>query len=117
MSTYTVLITYNQGCTASASVQITVNGEPPVYVPNAFTPNADGVNDVWYVYGTGIKDMKAMIFDRWGEKVFESDDQSIGWDGTFRGQMQSPDVYIYLVNIVYLDGTTTSKQGSVTLIR
>jgi gliding motility-associated-like protein len=117
VSTYTVLVTYNQGCTASASVQITVNGEPPVYVPNAFTPNGDGVNDVWYVYGTGIKDMKAMIFDRWGEKVFESDDQSIGWDGTFRGQMQSPDVYIYLVNIVYLDGTTTSKQGSVTLIR
>ena len=117
VTTYTVLVTYNQGCTVSASVQITVNGEPPVYVPNAFSPNGDGINDVWYVYGTGIKDIKAMIFDRWGEKVFETDDQSQGWDGRFRGQLQSPDVYIYLVNIVYLDGTTTSKQGSLSLIR
>ena len=117
VTTYTVLITYNQGCTVSASVQITINGEPPIYVPNAFTPNGDGINDVWYVYGTGIKDIKAMIFDRWGEKVFESDDQSQGWDGTFRGQIQPPGVFVYLVNVVYLDGTTDSKQGSLSLIR
>lgn len=116
-TTYTLTVTYNQGCVASASVQITVNGAPPVYVPNAFSPNGDNVNDIWYVYGTGIKDFKAMVFDRWGEKVFESDDQSIGWDGTYKGQLQQPGVYIYIVNIVYLSGESTSKQGSITLLR
>jgi gliding motility-associated-like protein len=116
-TTYTVIITYNQGCTASASVQIDVNGEPPFYIPNAFSPNGDGTNDVWYVYGTGVKDVKAMIFDRWGEKVFETDNQSTGWDGTYRGQMQAPGVFVYIVTIVYLDGQTDTKQGSLTLIR
>ena len=116
-TTYTLMVTYNQGCVASASVEIDVNGAPPIYVPNAFSPNGDNVNDIWNVYGTGIKDFKAMIFDRWGEKVFESDDQSIGWDGTYKGQLQPPGVFVYIVNIVYLSGETATKQGSVTLIR
>ncbi len=114
---YTLVVTYNQGCIATASVQINTNGVPPVYIPNAFTPNGDGVNDVWYVYGTGIKDIKAMIFNRWGEKVFESDDQSLGWDGTFKGELQPPGVYVYIVDMVYLNAEKRSKQGSVTLIR
>jgi gliding motility-associated-like protein len=114
---YTVIITYNQGCTASATVQINTNGEPPMYIPNAFTPNGDGVTDVWYVFGTGIKDIKIMVFDRWGEKVFESDDQSVGWDGTYKGQLEAPDVFVYEVNAVYLDGSTLSRSGSITLIR
>jgi gliding motility-associated-like protein len=116
-TTYTLLVTYNQGCQVSASVQITVNGQPPVYVPNAFTPNGDGVNDVWYVYGTSIKDVKATVFNKWGEKVFESDDQSVGWDGTYKGQLQPPGVYVYIVDIVYLNGETATKQGSLSVIR
>jgi gliding motility-associated-like protein len=116
-TTYTLVVTYNQGCIVSASIQINVNGKPPVYIPNAFTPNGDGVNDEWLVFGTGIKDIKATIFNRWGEKIFESDDQSHGWDGTYRGQLQPPGVYVFLVDIVYLSDEKVTKSGSLTLIR
>jgi gliding motility-associated-like protein len=114
---YSLSVTYNQGCVVVATATINVTGEPPVYIPNAFTPNGDGVNDVWYIYGTGIKDLKAMVFNRWGEKVFETDDQSIGWDGTYKGVLQPPGVYVYVAQMVYLTGAQREKQGSVTLIR
>ena len=114
---YTVTVTYNQGCVVSASIRINANGKPPIYVPNAFTPNGDGVNDEWLVFGTGVKDIKATVFNRWGEKVFESDDQSQGWDGVYRGQAQPPGVYVYIVDIVYLSGEKDTKKGSLTLIR
>jgi gliding motility-associated-like protein len=114
---YTLVVTYNEGCIDTAFIQINTHGTPPVYIPNAFTPNGDGVNDVWYVFGTGIKDIKVTVFNRWGEKVFESDDQSIGWDGTYRGQAQPPGVYVYAVYLVYLNGDTKSKSGSLSLIR
>ena len=114
---YSLVITYNQGCVDTAFVTINVKGEPPLYIPNAFTPNGNGTNDKWYVFGSGIKDIKIMIFDRWGEKVYESYDQFEGWDGTYKGQFQSPGVYIYEVQIVYLDGVQIFRNGSITLIR
>jgi gliding motility-associated-like protein len=114
---YTLVVTYNQSCVDTAFVTINVKGEPPLYIPNAFTPNGNGVNDVWYVFGTGIKDIKIMIFDRWGEKIYESYDQFEGWDGRYKGQYQTPDVYIYEVQIVYLDGVQIFRHGTITLIR
>jgi gliding motility-associated-like protein len=114
---YTLVVTYNRGCTVSASIRISTDGTPPVFVPNAFTPNGDGVDDIWSVFGTGIKDFRGTVFNRWGEKVFESDNQSDGWDGTFRGQRQPPGVYVYIVDLVYLNGEKVTKQGSITLIR
>ena len=114
---YTVTVTYNQGCLAVATVRINVEGEPPVYVPNAFSPNGDGTNDVFYVYGDGIKTMQLRIFNRWGEKVYESNNQSDGWDGTYKGQLQPPGVYVYTVDLIYLNNRTRFKDGSVTLIR
>ena len=114
---YTVTVTYNQGCLAIATVRINVEGEPPIYVPNAFSPNGDGTNDIFYVYGDGIKTLQLRIFNRWGEKVFESDNQSNGWDGTYKGQLQPPGVYVYTVDLVYLNNRTRFKDGSVTLIR
>ena len=58
-----------------------------------------------------------MIFNRWGEKVFESNDQFIGWDGTYRGEAQPPGVYVYQVDIVYLNGEKKFRNGGLTLIR
>jgi gliding motility-associated-like protein len=116
-TTYTLALTYNAGCIVTATAQINVNGHPPLYVPNAFSPNGDGVNDVWSIFGTGIKDVKSMIFNRWGEKVFETDDQFQSWDGVYRGERQPTGVYVYLVDVVYLDGETDTRKGSVTLIR
>ena len=114
---YTLVVTYNEGCLDTAFIEINTNGVPPLYIPNAFTPDGNGTNDVWFVYGTGIKDFRAMIFNRWGEKVFESTDQFIGWDGTYRGEAQPPGVYVYQVDIVYLNGEKKSKNGGLTLIR
>ena len=114
---YTLVVTYNEGCLDTAFIQINTNGVPPLYIPNAFTPDGNGTNDVWFVYGTGIKDFRARIFNRWGEKVFESNDQFIGWDGTFKGVAQPPGVYVYEVDIVYLNGEKKFRNGGLTLIR
>ncbi|MCW3125076.1 MAG: sprB, partial [Bacteroidetes bacterium] len=114
---YTVTVTYNQGCLAITTVRISVDGDPPVYVPNAFSPNGDGANDEFIVYGEGIKTIKMTIFNRWGEKVFESNDQSQGWDGSYKGVQQPPGVYIYIVDLVYLNEHKRLKDGSITLIR
>ena len=114
---YTLVVTYNEGCLDTAFIEINTNGVPPLYIPNAFTPDGNGTNDVWFVYGTGIKDFRAMIFNRWGEKVFESTDQFIGWDGTYRGEAQPPGVYVYQADIVYLNGEKKFRNGGLTLIR
>ena len=114
---YSLVITYNQGCVDTAFVTINVKGEPPLYIPNAFTPNGNETNDRWYVFSSGIKDIKIMIFNRWGEKIYESYNQFEGWDGRYKGQLQTPGVYIYEVQIVYLDGVQITRNGSVTLIR
>jgi len=114
--TYTVTITYNGTCTANASVLV-MNGTGEVYVPNVFTPNGDGNNDVFYVYGYGIKVLILKVFNRWGEKVFESHDQLIGWDGTYKGILQMPGVFAYEATVVFLDNRTKALKGSVTLVR
>jgi gliding motility-associated-like protein len=116
-NSYTLTVTYNQGCQAITTVRINVQGDPPVFIPSAFSPNGDGNNDVLYVYGEGIKTVSMTIFNRWGEKVFESDNQSQGWDGTYKGTLQEPGVYIYLVDLIYLNDHKKLKEGSVTLIR
>jgi gliding motility-associated-like protein len=91
------------------------------YVPNAFSPNGDGYNDVFYVYGKGISQMNLQIFNRWGELVFKTDDINLGWDGTYKGKLQVPGVYVYHLKAIFCDGSTTipngQNKGSVTLIR
>jgi gliding motility-associated-like protein len=88
-----------------------------MYVPNAFSPNNDGNNDVLYVRGICLESMTFMIFNRWGEKVFESDKQENGWDGTFKGELQNTGVFVYRVEGKTWDGKAYSMKGNVTLIR
>ncbi|SDG72813.1 Ig-like domain-containing protein [Chitinophaga filiformis] len=88
-----------------------------IYIPNAFTPNGDAVNDVLKVYGSIIKDIHLMIFNQWGEKLFDSDSQDRGWDGTHKGKQQPSGVYMYVCRLVLLDGTTVDKKGIINLIR
>ena len=91
--------------------------DPYVYVPNAFSPNDDGENDVLYVRGRNITDLYFAIFNRWGEKVFETNDQSIGWDGLFRNRNSDPAVFDYYLKY-FCDGNKQYFQkGNVTLIR
>ncbi|MFT4062849.1 MAG: PKD domain-containing protein [Edaphocola sp.] len=86
-------------------------------VPTAFSPNGDGNNDVLYVRGFNIADMDFRVYNRWGQLVFSSQDQSIGWDGTYNGKAQEMEVYAFTLKVNFLDGTSMNKQGNVTLLR
>nr|MBP6730809.1 gliding motility-associated C-terminal domain-containing protein [Chitinophagales bacterium] len=115
---YTLTVTYNGNCKAVASTKVEVTGNNVApFVPNAFTPNGDGMNDVFMVFGEGISKVNMQIFNRWGEKVFESASQTSGWDGTYKGQLQNTGVFVYQITAVYLDGRTVDTNGTITLLR
>jgi gliding motility-associated-like protein len=103
--------------TAIVKVYEIVCDEPYVFVPNAFTPNGDQENDVLYVRGIWIEKFVLRIFDRWGELVFETSDQSIGWDGTFKGKKLDPDVFDFYLDVDCLGGLHTIIKGNVTLMK
>ena len=109
------------GCTRTDSITIFVKellcGEEDSYVPNSFTPNSDNVNDVLYVRGNNIKEMVFRIYDRWGEMVFETQDQTVGWDGTFKEKECDPAVFVYYLEVTCKAGETYFEKGNITLIR
>jgi gliding motility-associated-like protein len=94
-----------------------------VFVPNTFSPNGDGSNDVFYVRGKGLNRVKMLrVFNRWGQVVFERtnfavNDASAGWDGTYNGAKQVPDVYIYQLEIWCDNSTVVKFEGNVALIQ
>lgn len=92
-------------------------GSPNIFVPNAFTPNGDGENDVVLVRGGGITDIEFIIYNRWGEEVFRTEDQSAGWDGTYKGDMAEPAVFVYYLEAICDDGQKYTEKGNITLIR
>jgi gliding motility-associated-like protein len=91
--------------------------EPFIFVPNAFTPNGDGENDLLFVRSEIVEEVVFRIYNRWGELVFETTDMNEGWDGSFRGKNLDPDVYDYYVDGFCIDGQNFLIQGNVTLIR
>ena len=127
--TYT-LVSHNDCGEKSSS--ITLSGcAPVVYIPNAFSPNDDGNNDVFAVYTTDavVRIRSMQVFDRWGQLVFVGENfaptlggsnssiKQSGWDGTFRGQPAAQDVYVYLIDAEFADGTVQQYKGDVTLLR
>lgn len=116
-TTYTLTFTDDHGCQASAKTTLNVDTDHPLYVPNAFSPNGDDKNDLFYVYGSGIKAIDLKIFDRWGEEVFATKDPLRGWDGVYKGTMMSPGIFVYIVKVTYVDDAERDLKGSVTLIR
>lgn len=91
--------------------------EPFIFVPSAFSPNADQENDVLYVRGAVLESMLFRVFDRWGELVFESTSRSEGWDGTFKGRACDPDVYDYYLEGECYDGQKALIKGNITLLK
>ena len=88
------------------------------FIPNAFSPNGGGHNEVLYVRGLcDYTQIKFSIYDRWGERVFYTITPEIGWDGYYRGQPMNQGVYIYYLIVEFKDGTTIKKTGNVTLVR
>ena len=88
-----------------------------VDVPNAFTPQRGDVNSVVYARGFGITKIRFIIWNRWGQKVFETSDKNIGWDGKYKGVIQPMDVYAYTLDVEFFDGTKAIKKGDISLIR
>ena len=112
------LIVFNQyGCTDTICKPVDARIVPLLDVPNAFTPGKFGRNSIVKVEGFGIARMRWTIYNRWGQKVFESQDRRNGWDGTFKGQLQPMDVYAYTLDVEFSDGTKARKTGDITLIR
>jgi gliding motility-associated-like protein len=109
----------------SKKSSLTINGcEPSIYIPTAFTPNGDGHNDNFTLYSNdAVKIIKRFeVFDRYGEMVFSAkniapNDESAGWNGTMEGQAFTPDVFVYLIEVEYLDGTMELLKGDVTLVK
>lgn len=88
-----------------------------IYVPNAFTPNGDGVNDTWVIYGTAIVSIRLVVYNQWGGQVFMTTDLKKGWDGTRNGQALPAGVYTYRMEAVMQDGTRIVKGGQFSLLR
>lgn len=86
-------------------------------VPSIFSPNGDGNNDTLFVRGFKISQLYFIVYNRWGEKVFESTDKQFGWDGTFNGSQLIPDVFVYYAKITFLNNEIQEKKGNVTLVR
>jgi gliding motility-associated-like protein len=106
------------GCDESISAPVSAQLLPDgIYIPNAFTPNGDGLNDVLQVYSYKIKEMTFMVFNQWGEKIYESRTPNVAWDGTYKGKPQPSGVYVYVARMVLTDGTVVQRKGSINLIR
>jgi gliding motility-associated-like protein len=82
-----------------------------------FTPNGDKENDVLYLRGRNVEVMHLKIYNRWGELVFETDKQTVGWDGTYNGKPVDPAVFVYHLSVKCVDGQEFFKKGNVTVIR
>ncbi len=108
-----------QGCKGSDSIRITLKDcEALLVFPNAFSPNHDGLNDVFRLkYPGHAADYNLQIFNRWGQKIFETTDTSAGWDGTFNSQHQPEGNYIWIVRYTDNSGKKQKMQGSVVLVR
>jgi gliding motility-associated-like protein len=121
---YQVQVKNKDGCIDSDDVLVSVicnNGN--LFIPNTFSPNGDGSNDRFYPRGTGIHMIRALrIFNRWGELVFEkinfnANDATAGWDGTYKGQKLSADVYIYSCEVVCENNEVLPFKGDITLLQ
>jgi gliding motility-associated-like protein len=119
-TTYVVSINGN-GCSKTDTVIVYVTeiicDEPYIFVPNAFTPDGDGINDILYVRGHPNSEIVFRVYDRWGELVFETFDINLGWDGIFKGKESDPAVFDYYLEVLCPGDETFFKKGNVTLIR
>ena len=118
---WTVLVNDSNSCVTGDSIMIFGSSDPcyipHIYVPNIFSPNGDGNNDILLVRGDGIEYLTFIIYDRWGEEIFESSSLSLGWDGTFNGKPINPGVFVYYLNATFLDGSEAILSGNITLVR
>lgn len=117
---WTILtVTDNHNCVDTAMVLITVVPDVVIYVPNAFTPNADGVNDVWMpvISNYGDEFFEVVIYSRWGELIFKSSDPHVGWNGKHNGKLVEAGVFTYKITYGDVFNNKYVKTGTVTVVR
>ncbi|MEO1625270.1 MAG: T9SS type B sorting domain-containing protein [Bacteroidota bacterium] len=123
---FNVTVIDDKGCIGSEEILVEIDKNRNVYIPNIFTPNNDGRNDVFKPFiGVGVTQVNYFrIFDRWGELMYQTEsfvpNNSIdtdGWNGTFKGKQMNPGVYVYLIEVTFVDGITLLYRGDVTLLR
>ena len=122
--TYIVQVTNSEGCSATDTISISLKcSGSVVFIPNTFTPDGDGLNDIFYPRGRGIKRVNYFrVFNRWGELIFEQknfniDDRTRGWDGRFNGKYLPPDVFVYTTEMVCDNNETFLLKGTIMIIR
>ncbi|MDX2172421.1 MAG: PKD domain-containing protein [Bacteroidota bacterium] len=113
----TLKVKTERGCENSTSKKVLISDEGGLFLPNAFTPNGDGQNDVFMAVANNIGKFEMLIFNRGGSLVFQSNDIKKGWDGTFKGQLAENNVYVYKVYYTGKDGKGHNLTGSVTLVK
>ncbi len=123
-TSYSIMVIDENGCLGEDQLNIFVEKSRPVYIPNVFSPNNDGINDFFYIQGTdGVTLIKAMsVFDRWGNHVFSAkdilpNDIGSGWNGNYKGQKLPPGVYTFYAEIEFKSGDKEIFSGSLTLVR
>ncbi|MFT4664649.1 MAG: gliding motility-associated-like protein [Polaribacter sp.] len=122
---YEIILLDTNGCLVEAEIFLRVDKERNVFIPNAFSPNGDGNNDVFMIFANNeaIKSVNELqLFNRWGEKVFQQNDfmpndPDYGWDGLFKGKIMNPSVLVYFAEIEFVDGYKKMYKGDVTLMR
>ena len=107
----------NADCEDTMCKSLFISFSKLIGVPNAFSPNGDGINDIITVEGKGIVEFNWIIYNRWGERVFETNDRNQGWDGTYKGVLQEMDVYTYLLTGKLINGEDILLKGNITLLR
>jgi gliding motility-associated-like protein len=115
--TYTVKAGNGAGCYDIDTVTFHYMKGPDIYVPTAFTPDNDGLNDVIRFFPVAMQSASFSIYNRWGTKVFSTTDINRGWDGTLDGKLLDSGVYVWIVNAINLQGEKITKSGTITLIR
>jgi gliding motility-associated-like protein len=124
-TTYEITLIDTAGCRTISEVLVKVDSRPRIYIPNIFSPDGDGDNERFFIFAADnhVQEIRTFrIFTRWGEPVYQADqflpnDPDYGWDGTFRGELMNPGVFVYFAEIEFLDGQVELFKGSVTLVR
>jgi gliding motility-associated-like protein len=116
---YTIMVMDSAGCMTEQRTRVEIDFQKKVFIPNAFSPNDDGINDIFSPeMGPGVKEVVFLqIYSRWGDLIYSMDGSGDGWDGTTRGKLCQPGVYIYKCRIKFVDNQYGNYSGDVTLIR
>ncbi len=120
---YMLEVVNTNGCRDQAPLKLIVDNRPKIFIPNAFSPNGDGINDVFYIFAkdNSVRNINVLqIYSRWGESVFEvynfqPNDPTFGWDGTYRNEKMNPAVFTYWTEIELINGETIIMKGDVTI--